>query len=204
MAEFDQEFWEQHWGDSSGSHGEQLPVNPHLPAETAHLPRGTALDAGCGTGAEARWLAAQGWKVTAADISAAALATARDHTPVAGANIDWVEADLMRWEPGRRWDLVVSSYVHVPSGPTEHCRRLASWVAPGGTLLIVGHLEAADDTEHGGHSPDGATATAAEITQLLDPAVWRIETAAEQSRPVRRGSTTMTLHDAIVRAHHTG
>jgi len=37
------------------------------------LAPGTALDLGCGEGADAIWLAERGWQVTAADISQAAL-----------------------------------------------------------------------------------------------------------------------------------
>ena len=73
MAEFDKNYWEVHWTlDSPGQEQRQLPVNPYLPAETMRLPPGAALDAGCGSGAEALWLAEHGWLVTAADISATA------------------------------------------------------------------------------------------------------------------------------------
>ena len=45
-------------------------------AELTGLPVGTALDAGCGTGADAVWLARQGWAVTAIDISPTAVGQA--------------------------------------------------------------------------------------------------------------------------------
>ena len=44
----------------------------------SELTPGTALDAGCGAGAEAIWLAAAGWQVTAADISSQSLARAAE------------------------------------------------------------------------------------------------------------------------------
>lgn len=47
--------------------------NGSLVAEVADLEPGTALDVGCGEGADAIWLAHQGWKVTALDPSAVAL-----------------------------------------------------------------------------------------------------------------------------------
>src|SRR4051812_28121541 len=43
--------------------------NPQLVAEVAGMPPGLALDAGCGEGADAIWLARQGWTVVATDIS---------------------------------------------------------------------------------------------------------------------------------------
>src|SRR5690606_24506763 len=69
MDEIDKDYWENHWSPATSSGVRELPVNPYLATETAHLHPGTALDAGCGTGAEAIWLAEQGWQVTAADIS---------------------------------------------------------------------------------------------------------------------------------------
>ena len=47
--------------------------NVVLVEEIDGLAPGTALDLGCGEGADAIWLAEQGWQVTAADISQAAL-----------------------------------------------------------------------------------------------------------------------------------
>ena len=49
---------------------------------------GTALDAGCGEGAEATWLASRGWDVTAADISAEALARAAARAVAGDAGTD--------------------------------------------------------------------------------------------------------------------
>ena len=76
---FDRDYWNQHWhgteGDRPGSMA-GAPPNPYLARETGDLTPGTALDAGCGAGAEAIWLAAHGWQVTAADIAADALAHA--------------------------------------------------------------------------------------------------------------------------------
>src|SRR5699024_12022342 len=85
-----------------------MPVNPYLADETKQLTAGTALDAGCGIGTEALWLAQNGWHVTGADISAAALATAASRAEEAEQShrVEWVETDVARWEPNRTWDLV--------------------------------------------------------------------------------------------------
>ena len=66
---FDKDYWESHWQQASGhAPGPELVPNPYLAREISRLAPGTALDAGCGEGAEAIWLATAGWQVTAADI----------------------------------------------------------------------------------------------------------------------------------------
>ncbi len=74
---FDKDYWESHWRQADGhAPGGEIAPNPYLAREISDLAPGTALDAGCGEGAEAIWLAAAGWQVTAADISTGALARA--------------------------------------------------------------------------------------------------------------------------------
>lgn len=153
-GDFGAGYWEDRYrgGEGAGRHA----PSPSLVSETGDLPPGQALDAGCGVGADAIWLAARGWHVTGVDVSGTALDRARDAARTAGRDlagrdiagrIDWVHGDLSAWTPGeRRFGLVTSHYVHVP-GPAEVLfQRLASWVAPGGTLLVVGH---AHDGGHG-------------------------------------------------------
>ncbi len=215
MLDFDKTYWEDHWAPHTAGPagaagvGGQLPVNPYLLVETAHLPAGTALDAGCGTGAEALWLAEHNWQVTGADISAAALAAATDRAANRGLSgrVKWVEADLTTWEPGRCWDLVVTSYAHSQTGQLAFYQRLGSWVAPGGTLLIVGHLHNSHNSRHGDHHgsssghPEHATATRSGIAELFQSPDWRIDASYDTTRAVQAGGRTMPLHDVIVRAH---
>ncbi|WP_305684852.1 class I SAM-dependent methyltransferase [Microbacterium sp.] len=204
MNEFDKDYWEDQWSPATSGRERQLPVNPYLTAETAHLPVGTVLDAGCGTGTEAIWLAEHGWDVTAADISATALAEARARAAAAGLGepVEWVETDLSRWEPTRTWDLVVTNYAHAQIGQLPLYRRTSSWVAPGGTLLIVGHLHGHHRDAHHGHDhPEGATATLEGITKLFDSPQWRIDSAYGHTRTVHPGGSPVQLRDVIVRVH---
>ena len=132
------------------------PPNAHLVGEIGDLVPGLALDAGCGHGAEAIWLATSGWRVTAVDFSVTALEHARTTAEAVGPDvaerIDWIEGDLGGWEPPpRRFDLVSSLYVHVAGSVSEMVTRLATGVALGGTLLLVGHLPV--DPETGEPSP---------------------------------------------------
>ena len=203
--DFDERYWERHWTESrdaaSSSHAGPAP-HPYLARETADLTPGTALDAGSGAGEEAIWLAAQGWHVTAADISASALAraSARADGESVSDRVTWVQADLTTWEPPHPFDLVTSSYAHAAMPQLAFYQRIAEWVTPGGTLLIVGHRH---DAASAGptHGPAEAEVTLADIVGGLDPARWHIETAEEYNRiPPQSGDGAHPLHDVIVRA----
>lgn len=209
---FDQDYWDRHYRDpeirARGRSGPGAP-NPHLVRETATLVPGSALDAGCGEGAEARWLAEQGWDVTAVDIASEALDRARSSggAGAASGRVEWVEADLGAWEPVGRFDLVATHYAHPAMPQLDFYDRIAAWVAPGGTLLVVAHY-AADHHSHApaqhagesGHPPERATVTAAEVTGRLGGHEWEILTAEECTRTVTRGGVQVPLDDVVVRA----
>ena len=214
---FDEPYWDAHWQQADGRGDEHaLGPNPYLADETVGLAPGTALDAGCGEGAEALWLAEQGWAVTAVDISSEALACAgeRARGSAAGDRVAWVEADLSTWEPQRPYDLVTTHYAHPAMPQLAFYARLSRWVAPGGTLLVVGHLHSTSADTHGdGHDhghrqeppPAEASATAAGITALLDTAEWDAVTAVEQERTVGDpDGRAATLRDVVVRARRQG
>lgn len=204
--EFDQHYWDAHWqqvpDDSTGGH-----ANPYLVRELRDLVPGAALEAGCGEGAEAIWLALAGWKVTAADIADEALARGAARAAARGLDdgaIQWVRADLSAWEPSGTFDLVTTHYAHPAMPQLEFYDRLSTWVAPGGSLLLVGHLHA-DEGDHGAHHDHGpapeASVTVAGITGRFDPAAWDVVTAGQHTRTSDApGGGQVTLHDVVVRA----
>lgn len=207
--DFDRDYWHTHWTERlAHDEGRPVPPSPYLERELAGLEPGTALDAGCGEGAEAIWLAAQGWQVTGVDISRAALDRASEYEARSAAQgrVEWVEADLSSWEPARRFDLVTSHYAHAAIPQLDLYDRLAGWVAPGGTLLLVGHLHAHSDEDHGhesheGQPPPEAEVTAAAVTARLDAESWEIVTVDELVRSVgERAGLRVELHDVVVRA----
>ncbi|WP_457206500.1 class I SAM-dependent methyltransferase [Nocardioides sp. P5_C9_2] len=217
--DFDADYWESHWREVGAEDGRPpVPANPYVASGTAGLVPGTALDAGCGEGAEAIWLAEHGWQVTAADISQQALTRAADRVADAspGVRVTWVRADLDTWEPPQQYDLVTTHYAHPAMPQLAFYERLATWVAPGGTLLVVGHLQEPGGGHGHGHGhahepqdghahgrgdrrpPEQATVTAASVVGRLDPTLWEVVSADEPVRAVGDGAGE--LHDVVVRA----
>ena len=196
--------------------------NPELVGEVSGLRPGQALDAGCGEGADAVWLARRGWQVTAADLSVVALERAAAHAAQAGADISgrisWQQADLIIWAPDAgRYDLAAMHFVHLPPAGREAAfRHLAAAVAPGGTLLIVAHhpsdLEIPGLRTAGpGFPPPGpelfftgdeiAAAIGADGPAGPDDPGWRI--VLNEARPrqaTHPDGRTVTIRDTIFRA----
>jgi len=203
MPTFDQDFWEQLWSNTLRDHADRVasrPPNPHLTAEAANLPRGHALDAGCGHGADTLWLAAHGWRVTAVDFSAAALAHGRSMAEAAGTDvaerIDWIESDISNWAAKpERYDLVVCFYVHVVGSVEDMVRRMANGVAPGGTLFLVGHRPIDPITGAATAAANQVQVSVEAAVTALDSSVWELVVAEERAR-ADAGSGV----DAVVRA----
>jgi SAM-dependent methyltransferase len=187
---FDRDFWEERWSKvfrEQGDHLARRPPNTHLAALAGTLRPGRALDAGCGDGSDSLWLAARGWQVTAVDFSAAALAHARSAAEALGPGlcerIDWVEGDLATWAPRPgRYDLVISLYVHMAGSVEETVRRMAAGVAPGGTLLLVGHRPV--DPATGAPTPAAGQVQVSvdAAVSALDPGRWEIAVAEDRRR----------------------
>jgi SAM-dependent methyltransferase len=199
----DRDGWERRWAQVLRGHPDKVadrPPNAHLVSEVRYLAPGHALDAGCGHGAEAIWLAAGGWQVTAVDFAVSALEHARSTAEALGHGvadrITWVEADLGSWSPPPgRFDLVCSLYVHVAGSVREAVSRLATGVAPGGTLLLVGHRPLDPDTGRPTPAAGQVQVSVEDAVAVLHPRDWRVEVAEERPRAVAG-----TGVDAVVRA----
>jgi 2-polyprenyl-3-methyl-5-hydroxy-6-metoxy-1,4-benzoquinol methylase len=96
-------------------------------------------------GRNALWLTDRGWQVTAVDFSTVPLlrgsALADKHLGLDAGRLLTIEADLERWIPeAGAYDLVLVVYLHLPKQQRRLVMRAAAEaVAPGGTLLVVGH-----------------------------------------------------------------
>ena len=110
-------------------------------AELTDLAPGRALDLACGEGRHAVMLAGLGWDVTGVDFSEVAVAKARARAAREGLDIQFVCADLVQYEPDpAAFDLVLVVYLQIPSAERRVVlAAAASALAPGGSLVLLGH-----------------------------------------------------------------
>lgn len=196
-------FWEDFYaGDRHRWSGRP---NELLVAAVADVSPGTALDLGCGEGADAIWLAQRGWQVTAVDISSAALAVAAELATAAGATISWARHDLEATFPAGTFDLVASAYLQSPValGRAAILRRATAAVRPGGLLVVIGHA-GPPSWASPGHGTDHPSA--AEVLAALDlGGGWRVERCADVVRDVRDpDGDPGTQPDSVIRARRLG
>ena len=202
-TEFTQEFWDERYG-SSGQLWSGRP-NPQLVAQAEGLPPGEALDAGCGEGADAIWLAGRGWTVTAVDVSAVALERAAAAAAAQGQDvarrITWRREDLRSWDPEReRFGLVSAQYMYLPEPGPLH-RRLAAAVRPGGTLLLVSHHPDDLHANVGRTGHPGMFLSAQQVAASLHPGEWDIIVADAPGRSVTNlDGRPATVRDTVLRA----
>jgi 2-polyprenyl-3-methyl-5-hydroxy-6-metoxy-1,4-benzoquinol methylase len=190
------------WNRKHGERGLLFGAEPNrfLVAEVGDLPPGRALDLACGAGRNAVWLAERGWRVTGADFSDVALANARGLAAERGVEVEWVDADLLEWEaPPRSFDLVVVLYLQLPADERRSVLdRAAGAVAPGGTILVVGHDLENLNGGWGGPKDPRVLFTAEDVAAEL-PGL-EIEKAERVLRAVETEEGEAQAIDALVRA----
>jgi SAM-dependent methyltransferase len=211
---FEEPFWEERYRSHESVWSGR--PNAHLVAEVSGLAPGTAIDVGAGEGADAVWLARAGWRVTALEFSRTALARGMEADEGGGAGeeggaaqgvpgIEWVQGDARTFvPPPAGYDLVTSSFVHLPTGQfAAFFARLVAMVAPGGTLLVGNHHP--DDLANGVPRPPHPDlfVTAEEMAALL-PDGWVVDTLAAPTGTQGFPEVgTLTITFAVLRAHRS-
>lgn len=195
-------YWEERYGDServwSGN------PNHTLTAVATTLAPGRALDLGCGEGADAIWLAQQGWAVTGVDISPTAIARGQAAAAERGLGTDQVELvshDLSTWDDEGERDLVVASFLHSPVALAreEILRRSAERVAPGGHLLVIAHAAPPPWSRHHHHEHTFRSAEEEVEALALDAERWETVIAEPRVRTsVGPDGHEATLEDIVV------
>lgn len=164
---------------------------------------GRALELGAGEGADALWLASQGWEVTGVDISATAVERARSHAAdlAKGAGTTrFVAADVGNWLRDARvtgpneLDLVTANFFQSPlmsrQERVEMLRAAGELLRVGGYLFAVSHFAAPPwaaglKKSHHGRPPAEMPTPWGEVLDLAVPAgCWSEEIAEVRKRPV--------------------
>ncbi|WBQ02036.1 SAM-dependent methyltransferase [Kribbella sp. CA-293567] len=198
---------EEYWNDRYRENSRIWSGEPNvaLVAEVSGLEPGTALDLGSGEGGDAIWLAKQGWRVTAVDVSQVALSRAAAHAEEAGVTdrIEWQQHELGKTFPDGTFDLVSAQFLHSTVDlPREAIlRSAAEAVAPGGVLLIEGHLDWPDAAKHGDH-PDVHFPTPDEVISDLDlnDGRWEVLVGRAHEREQVIDGKVLTRRDCTVKA----
>ncbi|HEY3515982.1 MAG TPA: methyltransferase domain-containing protein [Gammaproteobacteria bacterium] len=138
MSAAERDKWDARYRD--GAYEGRLHPTALLADWLPRLPRGRALDVACGAGRNALYLAANGFSVTALDISSVALDRGRRAALDRGLAIEWLCADLdedpERVLPAGDFDLIVwARYVHRTLMP-----HLVARLDLGGSLVCEQHL----------------------------------------------------------------
>jgi SAM-dependent methyltransferase len=182
--------------------------NRWIRRETADLTAGRALDLAAGEGRNGIWLAEQGWQVTAVDFSAVALDRARQLADARlgpdAERLTLVCADALEYRPAPGgYDLVLVAYLQLPAAQRRPVlRSAAEALAPGGTLLVVGH-DSSNLTEGTGGPQDPAVLFTAEdvLADVADHTLTTVR-AERVRRPVESPDGTVTdAIDALARLH---
>ena len=174
--------------------------NRFVAEELAALRPGRAIDLGTGEGRNAIWLAERGFTVTGVDFSRVGLARAAGLAAGRGVSVDWVHADLLDYQPTPgRYDLVLIAYIQLPADRlTALARTAASALAPGGTLLAVGHDQDNLTRGHGGPQDLSVLWTPQAVTAGLEGLT--VQQAGRVTRTVATPDGDRTAIDTLVRA----
>ena len=142
----------------------------------------------------------RGWQVSGVDFSEAGLDKARHLAVERGVEVTWIRADLLDYQPDHgAFDLVIVMYIQLPAAQlTDVMKRASAALAPGGTLLVVGHDLLNLSQGHGGPQNPEVLFTPSDIERGL-PGLG-IERAERVLRPVTVDGREVTAIDALVRA----
>lgn len=200
VAATERQRWDRRYAEADLLWSED--ANRFVIQEVEALPPGRALDLGAGEGRNAMWLAARGWRVTAFDFSSVALERARRLAAERGHAVEWIEADLRTYAPpASAFDLVLIMYMHpLPPERTALMHVAVGALAPGGTLLVVGHDRT--NLEHGvggPQDPERLFSPEDIVDDLGDVAELRVVRAERVLRPVTTDTVERHAVDALVR-----
>ena len=130
------DFWNDRYDADAFAYGETPNAFIREAADRWMEAPGSVLDLGSGEGRNAVFLAQRGYRVTAADFSAAGLRKTERLAEQNGVEVATRHVDVRSSTPDGTWDAVVTTFLHLP--PDERpafYRLLQRLVRPGGRIV---------------------------------------------------------------------
>ena len=181
--------WEARYqsGDMPWEKGEPSPGLVDFLASHPHLPRGTVLVPGCGTGHDARAFAKSGFHVVGCDLATSAIRLSQEKTAQAGLSAEFIRGDFLADEPPQRFDWIFEHTLFCAIDPArrdDYVRAILRWLKPDGQFLAVNYLISDQD------GPPFGT-TRAELLERFSPHLALVEEWVPRSYPNRTGLELM-------------
>ena len=164
--------------------------NRFLESQIAHVKPGMrVLSIADGEGRNGVWLAEQGARVHAVDVSPVALEKARKLATVRGVALDFEQVDILGWNwPEAAYDLVAAIFIQfAPPPERDHViAGIRRCLKPGGLLILQGYTPKQIEFGTGG-PPSAANMYTADLLRgwFGD---WDILHLAEHESVIREGS----------------
>ena len=164
--------------------------NRFLESQIAHIQPGMrALSIADGEGRNGVWLAEQGARVHAVDVSPVALEKARKLAAVRGVALDFEQVDILGWNwPEAAYDLVAAIFIQfAPPPERDHViAGIRRCLKPGGLLILQGYTPKQIEFGTGG-PPNAANMYTADLLRdwFGD---WNILHLAEHESVISEGS----------------
>ncbi|MDE2440398.1 MAG: class I SAM-dependent methyltransferase [Betaproteobacteria bacterium] len=188
---FDHEaFWSARYRNAGDNFLFGTAPNRFLAAQAERFGAGmSVLSVADGEGRNAVWLAEQGCRVTATEISPVALEKAARLARSRYVSVDWVEADILNWDwPQGVYDAVVGIFIQFAT-PDERSRQIGGMkqaVRPGGLLLLQGYTPKQLEYRTGGPSAVENLYTDSLLRELFDD--WEILLLREHEDSIEEGT----------------
>jgi SAM-dependent methyltransferase len=131
-------FWNSRYAKAGDEFVYGTEPNAFLVRASGRIPeRGNVLCLADGEGRNSVWLARQGFRVSAVDVSEEGVAKALALAQRSGVTIDAKVADVTRHDFGSgAWDAIVSIFLHLPAKPRHAVhRRVVDALRPGGVFV---------------------------------------------------------------------
>jgi SAM-dependent methyltransferase len=161
--------------------------NGFLHEHLSDIPLGDVLCLADGEGRNSVFLAGEGRRVTAVDLSAVGVTKARQLARVRGVDVTYVVANLRDYDLGvEAWDAVVSIFAHMPAKiRTGLHARIVDALRPGGVFVLEAYRPDQIWRGTGGPTLPEMMMTVEELSR--DLARLDIELAREINREIREG-----------------